>query len=174
MTYKLFGILIMPATVITLLGNYLIHPFVNTLNNLRKDNNYNEFNKLTKKIILILLVLGFIAVIVAGLIGIYVLNFIYQIKLDSYRLELIIIILAAILYTVSMILSGVLTLLNINKKQIYVYVVSTVSATVLCYFLAKGNVINGSAMSYFIASVINLALFVGLYVKEINKLRKAV
>ncbi len=163
----IFSILIMPATVITLLGNYLIHPFINKFNTYYKNKKYKKFNHLLLKILSYLLLIGFLIILVSWLIGIELLNFVYQISLNKYRLYLIVVLTASILYTISMILSSLLTLMNINKSQVICYIISSLIATISCYLLAKEDVIMGAVLSYIIAAFINLLLFLIIYIRHV-------
>ena len=170
----IFGILIMPATMLSLIGNYLIHPFINILNKYRISKKYNEFNELTLKILLALFVFGILAFIGTYLVGIKILNVIYQINLDKYKSNLLMIIIAAILYSATMIISGVLTLINVNKSQTYIYFVCSIISTISCYFFIKKDIINGSTISYLLTSVVILLMFILLYAKNIYKLKKGI
>ena len=56
----IFGIVIMPATVMGLFVQFLIHPYLNQIFELHKANKYNDIKKIIFKIILVILGLGVI------------------------------------------------------------------------------------------------------------------
>lgn len=170
----IFGILIMPATVLSLIGNYLIHPFINTLNKYKISKKYDEFNRLTLKILLALFAFGILALIGTYLIGIKILNIIYQINLNKYKLDLLMIIISAIFYSATMIISGVLTLINVNKSQTYIYFICSIISTISCYYFIKNDIIDGSTFSYLLTSVVLLLIFMILYTKNMYKLKKGI
>ena len=159
----IFGILIMPATILSLIGNYLIHPFLNTLNNYRVKNEYKNFNKLIIKILLALLILGIMVLGFIYFFGIWILNIIYAMVLDKYLLYLMLIIIAALLNAMGMIISSALTLLNKNNLQAGIYFISSLVATISCYLLIKKGIIFGAAISYLISSVTLVILFIAFY-----------
>lgn len=167
----IFGILIMPATVLSLVGNYLLIPFVNKLHKLNCSSNLKDFKKLGNKILLILFSFGVMALGVCYLIGIPVLNFIYQIDLDKYKVSLLIIVLGAVFNSGGMICSGMLTILGKNKIQVYVYSIGSILTTILCYFLIKGDVIFGASLTYLISCVVLFTVFAVIYMKNMSRSR---
>ncbi len=66
-----------------------------------------------------------------------------------------------------MILSSLLTIMNINKSQVICYIISSLLATISCYLLAKEDVIMGAVLSYIIAAFINLLLFLIIYIRHV-------
>ncbi len=160
---SIFAILIMPATVLSLVGCYLINPFINKLNELNKNKKYKKFNMLTVKILIALLLLGILGTLFCYLWGIPILNLIYKINLDKYRFELAIIIIASIMCAGSMILSNILTILNKNNLQFVFYFISAIVATVSCYYFIKSNVISGSVYAYLLSYIVNFGCYIVYY-----------
>ena len=167
---SIFAILIMPATVLSLVGNYLMMPFMNDLKNLSKEGDYKKFNILSLKILFVLIVIGIFGTIVCDFIGIPILNIIYGIHLNEYKSSLIIIIIASIFNAASSIISGVLTLINKNNFQTVFYLLSCICATVLCHNLIKKDAIIGASVSYMISYLINFVMFIIYYFICIKKL----
>lgn len=178
MTYEIsnelqtiFGIIIMPATILSLVGSYLLNPYITKLNSLIKSKNYLDFDKLKNKIIIYLTSFGLFALIVCYFIGIPVLNIIYNIELAPYKNQLLIVVGAAVFMTIINIISGCLTLLNINKKQLYVFTILTIISlgTSIAFINAKG--INGAVIAYLVTYLIGIALYAILYRKEFKKIK---
>ena len=90
----IYGIIIMPATVVGLFGQFIIHPYLNIIAGLHKEGKLEEVKKILVKIILVILTLGLICVVGAYILGIPVLELIYGIDLKEYRIHLSVIILA--------------------------------------------------------------------------------
>lgn len=164
----IFSILIMPATVLSLVGNYLLIPFINKLHEFNCRGNLKEFKKLGNKILFILFGFGILALGVCYLIGIPVLNFIYQIDLDKYKISLLIIILGAVFNSGAMICSGMLTILGKNKIQVYVYGVVSILTTILCYFAIKNDIIFGASLTYLISCGMLFIVFAVIYIKNMS------
>ena len=99
----LYGILIMPSTIVVLLGQFIIHPFLLKLKELL--NSKNDFLKLTIKLLLVIICLGFIILFFAYFIGIPILEILYNIDLSEYLFEFIIIIVGEVIYGLTIILS---------------------------------------------------------------------
>lgn len=168
----IFGILIMPATMLSLVGSYLIMPFITDLTNKAKKKDYLAFNKNSLTIIEILLICSLFALICCNFIGIPFLNLVYSINLAAYKNALLIIILAAILNAVVMILSNLLTILDENKSQSIVYLISSILATIISIILISKYQIEGAAIAYLISMIVNLILYTLLYFYKLNRLEK--
>ncbi len=160
----IFGILIMPATVLSLVGNYLIMPFVNKFNELKKECNITGFYKLSYKILCILFLCGILGIIVCYYVGIPILNIIYSINLDSYKFLFIIIIFASILNAISMVISNLMTILNRNRVQLYIYILVSVVGTFLNVLFIRHMFISGAIYSYLVIYVLMVILYMVVFI----------
>lgn len=167
---SIFAMIIMPATVLSLVGNYLINPFINKLNLFFKNGEIKEFNSLSMKIILSLFLIGIVGVFVCYFIGIPILNIIYSINLDQYRICLTIIIFASILNALSMIFSSLLIILNKNNIQTLFYLISSVIAVFVCLFISD-DVIMAATLSYLISYSFNIIVYYLYYCYVVKKLK---
>lgn len=165
----IFGILIMPSTILSLVGNYLIHPFINKLNRYKNNCEYKKFNKLLIIILEILFVFGAICIFVSNLLGIPFLNLVYGLDLEKYKLDLLIVIFASIFNSGAMILSSLLTILNKNNIQVFIYSIAAFVATISCYLLIKNSVVRGAVLSYLIACFALFILYLIIYLKILKK-----
>lgn len=153
----IFGILIMPATVLVLLGQFVIHPFLVSL----KEKYYQSkktFFKMTMQLSGIIVVLGVIAVVAAYLLGIPILNFLYSIDLSDYLRELVLVIIGATFYEVSVIFSTSLTTMRSTFSQLMIFLV----VAMLSYFVANYLVLEfkilGAVVSYM--AMMGLLMFI--------------
>ena len=169
---SIFGMLIMPATVLSLVGNYLINPFINDLNKYYKDKDYQKFDKLSLKILIALFIIGLFGTILCYLIGISILNIIFNINLNIYRMDLTLIIIASIFNASCMIISNLLIILNKNILQTIFYFISSLVAVLTCILLVKDDVINGATYAYLISYIINFVLYLIYYKVIIKKIEK--
>ena len=166
----IFGILIMPATMLLLVGNYIIMPFINDLTDKFKNKKYKEFDKVVNKICIAVFGIGLVCILAAYLLGIPVLNFIYNIDLSEYRLMLVVILLGAIFNSIIMVLSNILTILTINKKQTIIYIIMSIIATLITIFMAYNYKIIGLCYSYLIVFVLLFIIYFIVYKRHIKKL----
>lgn len=166
----IFGILVMPASVLSLASSYLINPFVAKLDALKKEKELGEFKKTTISIVSIMAGIGALAVGVCYVIGIPVLNFIYNLELGEYKSLLILAVIAAVFYAISGIISNFLTILDENKKQTVIYAITSVIATVLTFLFTMSSGMSGAVWAYLAGGVV---LMFGYVIVFIWKTRKA-
>lgn len=150
----IFGILIMPATVLGLIGSYLINPFINLFTNHHENKNYSAYIASTKKLIASMLGIGVVALIVCFFIGIPILELIFQLNLSIYQTSLQLIVLASIFYAISLIISSLLTILKENRRQTYLYLISSIIATITAIMFIPSTEINGAIYSFLISSIV--------------------
>jgi O-antigen/teichoic acid export membrane protein len=166
----IFGIIIMPATMLSLVGNYIIMPFINRLVTYYNTQSYKLFKKMATKICISLIFIGILVLICCYFLGIPILNIIYSLNLNNYKMNLMIVILSSIMMSISLIISNLLTILGENKKQTLIYLITSIIATITSIILIKKYYINGAVYSYFISYLVNVILYRVLYLKKIHNL----
>ena len=167
----IFGMLIMPATVISLAGSYLVNPFVGKLTEIKNKKKYAEFRDFGRKLIFAVLEIGILGLIVCGFIGIPVLNFVYQIDLNEYWLLLEVIIVGAIFTAVAMFPSAFLTILRENKVQSIIYAIISAASLALSIILIPFYGITGAVIAYMVAGALLLLMYIIKYIRTIERLR---
>lgn len=168
----IFGILIMPATVLSMVCNYLIFPFINKFSYFYSNNNIKEFRKLSRKINLVLSLFGLFATAVTYFIGIPILNFLFNIDINNYRGLLVIIVGASAIYAVSTVISNLLTIMRHNTSQSVLYLAISIFGTIVSYFLIANYGIYGATYSYLINFVLLLLIITIIYIFFIREVRK--
>ena len=166
---SIFGIIIMPATVLSLIGGYLINPYVTKFISYRDNKDLKSFNSLFIKLIFAIFICGFLCVIGGYLLCVPILNIVYGLVLDSYRFYIVLILVGATFLAITSIISSCLTVLNCNTKQLVVYIISSIISLVLSYVLISKNLIDGAVYAYLITFVIHFVLFIILYITTIRK-----
>lgn len=168
----IYGIIIMPATVVGLLGQFIIHPYLNTIVKLYKENQLEEIKKIVLKIVLAIFVLGMICVLGAYILGIPVLELIYGINLKDYKINLVVVILASTLSVIGTIYSSILTTIRRTFIQFVIYCVLTVIAVISSYILTYYFKINGATGAYFIIMSLQYLLYYIFTKRILNKMIK--
>lgn len=158
----IFSILIMPATVLSLISGYLTMPFINKLKDDLKNTDYKSFYNLSFKIVLLLIGCGVLCTLGIYLIGVPILNIIYDIDLSNYQLLLAVVMIGATFNACVAAISSILVLKSKNFIQTIFFVIVSVVGTILNIILIKNNEINGAVYSYLIIYFI-LFLLYGLY-----------
>lgn len=156
----IFGIIVMPATVMGLVGQFLMHPYLNTIVELYSENKIKELKKLILKIVIYIFGFGIFASILAYFLGVPVLNLIYGIDLNGYQIHLVAIIMASTLYNIGMIYSSVLTTIRSTFVQFIMYLIVVVITYVLSNSLTQSNGINGATIAYFVTMFVYFLLYI--------------
>lgn len=164
----IFGIIIMPATVMGLLAQFLIHPYLNQIFELYKNGMFAKLKKVLYKIILSILIIGIICSIVGYILGTQVLGLIYGLNLDVYKVQLFIILIGATFYTLAGIISPVLITMRCTKIQFVVYTIIALMELVLCNILVMKIGFNGAIWAYFITMFLYCITFFIVAMKIIN------
>lgn len=168
----IFGIIVMPATLIILCGQFLIHPFLVKLTNYYKEKDIKNFTNLVIKISLSLLSLGLLACLAAYFIGIPFLEILYGVNLDGYTKSLIIIIIGATLFALSYIISNALIVMRKTLIQSIIFIISSVFAYFISRLLVIKNGVEGASYSYLFTMLLVLILYLIsfiIYIVRYNK-----
>ena len=165
----IFGIIVMPATIIMLINQFIIQPIITTLKNNYIDRNKKAFLSIIYKVIGLTILTGFMAIIVAYFLGIPVLNLLYGIKLNNYLYSLLYILFGATLYTCASVLSNGLIVLRKTKIQLLIYLISSLFAFWISYKLVNIYGFSGAVYSYVLTMLLLLILYVIYFVITINK-----
>ena len=163
-----FGIIIMPATVMILVCNFITNPILIQIANLFNTNKVKDNFKLFKKIILIIFLIGMFGLVVAYLLGIPFLNIIYSSDFNKYKLELMIIILGSIFYAISMICSSFLTSIRKISIQLYMNIIFTLLAFAISFQFVKTFGITGGAISYSAVMFIRMLCYIIVTIKKLK------
>lgn len=166
----IFGMILMPATIISLAGQYLLQPILNTMANLYSNGEKKEFNKIVFKALLLIVGFGVVCIIGAYILGIPVLNILYSVHIDDYKLHLLIIIFGAILYSMCTLLSAALTTVRYTFVQFIVFSISSVIAFVISRILIGQFSIYGAAIAYLITMACQFILYVIIYFVIMKKI----
>ena len=155
----IFGIIVMPATVIGLIAQFLIHPFLNQIVDMYEHNKIKDLKKLSIKLVLTIIAFGAICSILAYFLGTQVLGFIYGLDLSSYKIGLLIIIIAATLYTIGVIYSSILTSIRETRSQFIIYLIVSASALILSNIATKQWAIEGAIVAYLLIMTLQFSIY---------------
>ncbi len=165
----IWGIIIMPATIMILLGQFFLHPFLMNLFQLYHHKKYKEFKKKVYQICFVLFIIGISLSIIGGVIGIPVLEFIYGISLKGYQTSLFIILIGAILYGIVSVLYNLLVAIRCVFSQIIVYLFLSVFSVALNFVLIDKMQIVGASFSYFFVMFVALIVYLILFHSYIKR-----
>ena len=159
----IFGIILMPATVIVLISQFIVQPYLTKVTDLIKDKKYKELNSLVIRMSLYILLFSAAAVVGAYLLGTQVLSLVYGIELVSYRVPLCLILIGASLFALSYVLSSVMMALRFNTGQLVIYIIVSIFTFFESAYLVKSMQIQGASLAYLISMSVLLVLYIGYY-----------
>lgn len=166
----IFGIIVMPATVVGLVAQFLIHPYLNKILALYESRNLKEFKKIILKLLLLVVGFGIISALLGYLIGTQVLGIIYGLDLSMYKVSLAVIIISATLYTIGTIYSSVLTTVRETLCQFIIYIIVSIGAYILSTVFTKIYGINGAVIAYLLIMMLQSISYI-LYTNiKLNKI----
>lgn len=169
---NIYGIILMPSTMVGLCSSYIVNPFINKLNNFFEQKKFREFNSIVTKLVLSLMILGFLFIIMMIAFGIAIMNILYSININDYKLLMVIILVGAILFTIANIFSSVLVIMKRNKQQVFIYFIVSIIGTVITQFLIKHSGISGASYSYVISMLILFCQYLILYIVSYKEVKK--
>ena len=155
----IFGIIVMPATVLGLVAQFLIYPYLNKILALYEERNLKNLNKLVFKLIIYILGVGIISSLLAYFLGTQLLGFIYGLDLSMYRISLLIIIIGSTLYTIGVIYSCILTTVRETFSQFIIYIIMSIFAFVISNLCTKVGQINGAVISYLLIMSLQFLIY---------------
>lgn len=167
----IYGILIMPATVILLFGQFIIHPFLAKITLFVKNNDYKQLLKIIVVFILSILLFGTFASICAFSFGIQILQLLYGISLEGYKISLLLIIVGASFYGVVSILSNVLIAMRHYKFQTLILFIVSCCTFILSYYLTKAQGVFGAVLSYFFTMLVLCLIYVFIMIFDLYKMK---
>jgi O-antigen/teichoic acid export membrane protein len=159
----IFGIILMPATIMILLAQFMVHPFLNIISNYIEKNDYKSLNKLIIKISLLLTVIGCLAIVFCYFIGIYILEIIYGISLIDYNICLSIILLGSIFSALTSVVITVLIAMRHTVVQMVGYIIISVITFITSNILVSNFGIMGASVNYTITMVLTFVTFLIVY-----------
>ena len=150
-----FNLIFMPTSVIYMVANFVIRPFLTRLTNLWTGKDYDCFKKELRNIGAIILGLTVLAVGAAAVLGKWVLSVMemilgrgYEGRLVSYYGAFIIIVLGGGFYALANLMYYALVIMRRQKAIFAVYLAAAAAAAVLSGFLVSKFGINGAAGCY--------------------------
>lgn len=167
-----FGIIIMPATFMSLIGQYIIQPSLTKISMFIKDKQYFQLKKITIKLSMVAIGIGLFALIMAYFFEVPVLELIYGLPLKEFFISMLLIIIGSMFYALGFIISTVLIALRKTLSQAITYVVVSIISTVMAYYMVANFNILGAGITYLISTVLIAVVFMGILMINMKKNKK--
>lgn len=170
----IFGIIVMPATVMLLVGNFILNPFIVSIAEKYNENKIKELSKLLFKVFGIMFLIGVAVFVVCFFIGIPLLNLIYGINLDKYKTSLLIIIVGSVFYAVTAGISTTLVAMRIIKIQVIGNLIVILFAFMSCNYLVENYGVLGASMTYMLLILVRFIIYVVIMIFSLMKRKKSI
>jgi len=144
----IFGIIVMPATIVMILGQFIVNPVLNDLARSYDKKDIRRFIGLIVSLVLIIFCFALVALLLAYLFGIPVLEAVFNIELNSHKIHLVMIIIGASFYTITTILSVALITMRHTAIQLILYSMTGILSAFLSWFLVSSYQLSGGFYSY--------------------------
>lgn len=164
-----FGIIIMPATVMILVAQFIIHPFLVKITEELKSKNYKNVNLIIIKICGVILLIGLIGIIIAYIFGIPVLEIIYNVPLKKYCLDLCMILLGATFYACTSVINTVLIASRHTLIQMIIYILISIFTLIMANILVSKLGVFGASLNFLLTMILCLVSFIITYIIIIGK-----
>lgn len=165
----IYGYISMPIFVISLLNSFIYQPRLTVYVLEWRENKLKRFiNRVFHQLLIIVLIM-LVCILGAYVLGIPVLSALYHENLESYRMELIILLLGGGELAVGAFLNNMLTIIDEQKKSMVVYlIVSLIGYTVVDLLVKKFQLI-GAVWGYTATMFLVVLLFGGVFANTVKK-----
>lgn len=168
----IYGIISMPATVLTLCCQFVIQPLLLKITKYIKQKDFVSLEKMSFKVILFVILIGTVGEVCCYFVGIPFLELIYGISLKKHLLHLLIIILGATCCGIVFVVSSILIALRKNSYQMLFYIISSLFTMAISKILVANFGLLGACLSYTITMIILCAMYICYFIYIIQKLKK--
>ena len=163
-----FGIMAMPITLLTLFISFVLQPNVVNLSELLKEKKIKEFTKIVSKIDFITFTLGILFVVSSYLIGVWVLNTVFGIDINNFRIDLTIMVIGAVANAFVSIYVNLLIILRRFKGQFYTLLVTNILAVILSIYLIDRLAMLGSVLVFMTISFLQAIILLFIYKRSLK------
>ena len=163
-----FGIMAMPITLLTLFISFVLQPNVVNLSELLKKKKIKEFTKIVSKIDFITFTLGILFIVSSYLIGVWVLNTVFGIDINNFRIDLTIMVIGAVANAFVSIYVNLLIILRRFKGQFYTLLVTNILAVILSIYLIDRLAMLGSVLVFMIISFLQAIILLFIYKRSLK------
>ena len=163
-----FGIMAMPITLLTLFISFVLQPNVVNLSELLKEKKIKEFTKIVSKIDFITFTLGILFIVSSYLIGVWVLNTVFGIDINNFRIDLTIMVIGAVANAFVSIYVNLLIILRRFKGQFYTLLVTNILAVILSIYLIDRLAMLGSVLVFMIISFLQAIILLFIYKRSLK------
>ena len=160
----IYNILFMPSSLVNLFCMFIFVPLYTRIARLWSNGDIKHFKKMILKVLSLVFVISLVIIMVAYLLGIPVLEFIYGVRLDDYKNAFMILMVAGCITGLNAVLEFIVTVLRKQRYILFVYIVSLICAQLTIYPLMNKFGFVGSTLDYLLGiGTISILLIIILF-----------
>ncbi len=161
-TQTIYGIIAMPATILSLIGQYILQPFLTSFKKLFSTDAV-KFQNLVVKLCLVLFGVGILCILAAWLLGIPALELLYAIDLDGNLLGLVLIIIGGVFNAFVLVISTALVTMRRTQDQFWIFCIVSAIMLGLSHVLVGQSGLYGAYWSYTLAMFLLFVMHLGVF-----------
>lgn len=166
----IYGIIAMPATVLSLVGQYLIQPFLTSFKKFFTTDAH-KFQNLVIKLCLAIFGIGVLCILAAWLLGIPVLELLYAIELDGNLAGLLLIIVGGVFSALILVISTALVTMRRTGAQFWIYCIASLVALIISHLFVASHGVFGACLSYMFSMILLFVMYVGVFWHHLRALK---
>ena len=166
-----FGIIAVPITLIAVFMSFILQPNILSLAKMFNRVQYDRFRGIIRKIMVITLGFGLVVAIATYLIGVPVLNLVFDVDFTQHKPELMVMIFGGIANAVVAVLISVFTIIRKFKALFYTLLITNLALIALCQIFVQRYGIMGGVVLYSLASLVQAAILLTVYHYELRRRR---
>ena len=166
-----YNIIYLPTFTINLASLFIVKPMFKTFGDYWNKGKYEELTKTIVRIIALIFGVTILIEIVCMFIGIPILNMIYGVELDIYKIDLFILVLSGTFFAISSLMLSVTTTMRKQKITTIMYGIVAISALILSNIFVKNMGMRGASISNLIITALLAILLSSIYIKEIIRIK---
>lgn len=171
-----FNIIYMPTFVINLISSFVLKPFLKPFGDAWNQGNYKRFVKIVLSIIGVLVGATIFVEIVCYMIGIPVLQLIYGVSLDMFKIHLLLLVLSGLLYAIANLFFNLLGTMRAQRTTTIVYAITAIFTLIIPKRIVNYYGMSGAVASNILIMGILFTLmmffFIIVYLKNLKKNKK--
>lgn len=156
----LFGIIFMPSSFMSLICLYLVHPFLNKISSLLKNKEHKGLSSFIIKMSFFIIVLGLLITLVGYILGIPVLELLYNLDLSAYKWDLVIVLLGTIFLSLYTLYSNILIAMRKILFQVLTLLATAIFGVFISKYLITNYGLDGACYSFFYIMLFQLVIYI--------------
>lgn len=156
-----YNITYLPTFTINLATSFIIKPMLRVFGEYWNNGKQEKLYKLIIEFIILVAIFTIILEIICMTIAIPILNVIYNVELNEYKIDLLILVLSGAFYSISLLMLYILTTIRKQTQTTIIYIIVSIIAVVIPNLLVEKYGMRGATISNLLVNL-NLALLLGL------------